>query len=311
MKSRIALFLALGVFAVACSGDSGDAGAMADDAEPAATAEVDADAAVAAALEEFRAGYVQHYNLHHASMVADLYTDEALTLMANGEVNTGREAITASLENAMAGNPTLEVQTEEQMIFGDRAVVRGVYGIEMAPEGMDPGMTGGHYMSVFENVDGEWKLGMVITNHNAPPGDDAVMVPPPEDGPPPDLTEGPQVELAAAWAQHYNLGHPSMVADFHTDDGVTMWANQPMAEGRAAIEAGLAGAIETMSPQITIHPVNVEDLGDGWALHLGWYELTGTTPEGDVAQSGAYLNLTMTGDDGQPKIHWSLSHAAW
>lgn len=309
MKSRFPLILCLFVFAAACAGDS-ESGGM-EDAADAAAGMTDADAAAMAAIEEIRAGYVQHYNLHHPSMVADYYGEDALVLAADGSVNDGRDAIEAGLEAAMAANPTLDIQSQEEMVFGDVAVARGAYTVDLAPEDGEPMSTSGHYMSVFNNEDGEWKLGMVLTNYDAPPPEGTPMVEPPEDGPPPDSEDTPHADLIAAWEQHYNLGHPDMVADLHTEDGVTMWADQPMEQGRAAIEAGLAQVMAEGSPQVEIHEVGHRDLGDGYHLGVGWYSVTVETPDGEADQGGTYMVLSRMDDDGQRRIHWAISNGAW
>lgn len=312
MKSRLPLFLLLGVFGLACSGgESNESGAMEEEApEAAAMAESDADAV--AAIEEIRAGYVQHYNLHHPSMVADYYADDATSILANGSVSDGKAAIEGNLEAAMAANPTLDLEGHDQMVFGDRAVSWGTYNVDMAPEGGEASSSSGYYMSVFRNVDGMWKLQFVMTNYDAPPPEGAEMVPPPEDGPPPDLENSPDAALTAAWQQHYNLGHASMVADLHTDDGVTMWADSPVAEGREAIEAALAAGMAEGSPQIAIHEVMNQDLGDGYSVDAGWYQITVTGPEGEEeGPAGTWMTLVRTGADGQRRIHWALSNAPW
>ena len=260
MKSRLPLYL----FAVACSRD---AGAIGEDAEPAV--EVDADAAAVAAIEDLRAGYVQHYNLHHPSMVADYYTDDAVTLLADGSVNDGREAILAMLEAAMGGNPTLAVETHDQMVFGDRAVARGGYTVDIAPEGAEAMSLSGHFMGVYDNAGGEWKLSSLLTNYDAPPPEGTLVTP--EDEAPPDLEDHAWADMTAAWGTHFNLGHASMVADLYAEDAVVMWGDAPLREGRAAITAALEEDMAEGSPHIELHDVMLRDLGDGWHVGMGWY----------------------------------------
>lgn len=302
MKSRLPLYLFLGVFTVACSGD---AGARAENAEPAM--EIDADPAATAALEDMRAGFVQHYNLHHASMAADYYVEDGLTLLANGTVNVGREAITANLEAVMALNPTLAVENHEQMVFGDVAVTRGEYSVDFAPEGADAMTVSGYFMSVANNVDGEWKLANLLSNYSAPPPEGTPMATP-DEGPPPDLEGHAWADMTAAWATHFNLGHASMVADLYAEDAVTMWGDESMAEGRAAITAALEADMAEGSPQIELHDVMIRDLGDGWHVGTGWYD---QTTEDGTESSGAYMVLTSTAADGSTVIHWDASNAPW
>ena len=104
---------------VACGGAAEEP--VADTAAAAAAAEAPMDdaAAITALAEEF----VLHYNLHHASMVNDYYTEEGVVLAANGSVLLGAEARLAYLEAEMAGDPTLAVETDDVAVFGDVAVV--------------------------------------------------------------------------------------------------------------------------------------------------------------------------------------------
>jgi ketosteroid isomerase-like protein len=302
MKHRLLLSVLLTVLAAACGGDTG----RSDEAEAEGSVADDPAAAAAQAIDELRLGYIEHYNLHHPSMVADYYGDNAVALLADGSVSAGREAITANLEAAMAGNPTVDIETDDLMVFGDAAVSRGSYTVDLAPEGAPPTSMAGHFMSVFENVEGEWKLGALLTNYDAPPPEGSLT--PSDDEPPPDLEDNPWAELTAAWATHYNLGHASMVADLYAEDAVTLWGNQPVREGRAAITAALETEMANGSPQIELHDVMVRDLGDGWHVGLGWYT---TTLDDDSRQSGAYMVLTETAADGSTLIRWDASHAAW
>jgi uncharacterized protein (TIGR02246 family) len=303
MKSRLPFYLTLSVFAVACGGDSGDAGAMAEsEAEAEAEVVVDDAAAVAAIAE----GFVTHYNLHHASMVADLYTDEGIRLNANGEVNEGRDAIAASMEVAMGASPTLAVTPAEQRIIGDWAVTRGTYGVEVTPEGMEMMAYGGSYLSVAQKMDGEWKIALTITNYDSPRPDGWNWIAPDSDSEP--VTDGPFAELIAGYMTHYNLGHAGMVADYYAEDASVAFADGPWLEGRAAITAGLEDAMAAGSPQLTVHNAGTWDMGESMYLDGGWYEVAVTTPDGEMTRGGTYVSVVSRGDDGSSQIHWMVSN---
>ena len=108
--------------------------------------------------------------------------------------------------------------------------------------------------------------------------------------------------------QRGNMGHASMVADLYAEDAITMWGDEPMRQGRAEITASLEAQMADGSPQVELHDVWVEDLGDGWHVGLGWY---GNTRGGGSAVGGPYMVLTSMADDGSTVIHWDASHAAW
>lgn len=302
MKLRFTLILCLVALVAACAGDTGE-----PEAEPAAAPAEAAPTADEAALEALAAEYVTHYNLHHPSMVADYHTEDGIVLSADGSVLMGKEAILANLEAAMDASPTLSVFPAAWIVVGDNAVGRGAYGLELAPEGEDPVSFDGNWMAAYERVDDTWKLDGLITNYNAPPPAGLPAGTPPGEAPP-EATDSPVAELLSYYATHFNMGHASMVADVYDEDAVSGSSNQPLAEGRAAIEAALVERMAEGSPQLTIHEVGFADLGEGWVIDGGWYEITATTEDGEVRQTGAYMLLCRQADDGSFKLHWVVSN---
>lgn len=302
MKLHLSRTLLAAWVAAACAGDASQEG-MAEDA----AAEMPAITADETAIEQIRADYVEHYNLHHASMVADLYADSAFWLGADGNISMNRAEILASLEESMAGSPTLSLATGEIMVMGDAAVARGLYTVDVTPEGAAAMTLAGSYLTYFTRVEGTWKIGGVLTNYNAEPPEGFAYAE--GEGEPPE-ENGTMGELLGAYTTHFNQGHPSMVAALFTDDAVASFANLPPAQGRAAIEATLTERLAA-SPQIELHDVETFDLGNGWALDGGWYSMTipAETETGTVNTAGAYLALVRQADDGSWKIHWAFSNA--
>jgi uncharacterized protein (TIGR02246 family) len=265
MKFRPTLPIFVGLAVASCAGETGDATAEMEMAEPAVEDVVSADEA---ALNAFAASYAEHYNMGHASMVAEMHAADAMTLLANGSVNEGMEAITASLEEAMAPSPTLSIDVGDTMVFGDWAVARGAYGVDVTPEGAEAISTSGHYMTVFSRQQDAWKIAFLITNYDAVPPEGFPSV---EGDAEPPVEEGTMTDLVAAYVEHFNAGHASMVAGLYAEDAVSAFSNLPLAEGRAAIEATLGERLAMGSPQLTLHDVGTLDLGDGWAVDGGWY----------------------------------------
>ncbi|MFQ5678774.1 MAG: YybH family protein [Gemmatimonadota bacterium] len=297
MKYRPTFPLLLGLVVASCAGETGE---TTDE-----TMEMAAPVADAAGLEALTATFAERYNARDVGALADMYADDALTLPADGSVNEGKEAITAALERAMAMSPTLSLETGDVMVFDNGAVARGAYGVEVTPEGTEPISFSGHYMTTFIPEGDAWKVAFVITNYDAPPPEGLPAGEAP--GEPPEEA-GEMTDLITAYAEHFNQGHASMVADLYTDDAVAAFANLPLAEGRAAIESTLAERMAEGSPQLTIHDVGTMDLGPGWKLDGGWYELTATTDEGSATQIGSYMILCQQGDDGSWKIRWAVSN---
>lgn len=297
MNLRLSSLILLAGLAYGCAQEAPEQEAM---AEP--TAEMSADEA---AIEQVRADYVTHYNMHHADMVAAMFTDSAVFLSADRTVQEGREAIEASLTSAMAASPTLDLTTGDIAVVGDRAVARGGWTVTATPEGGEAMTTAGSYMSIFERADGAWKLMAVITNFSAQPPEGYPLGEPPAESPPENGTMG---DLVSAYVEHFNAGHASMVADLFTDDGNFAFSNLPLAEGRQAIQSALEQRMAMGSPQLEIHDVATMELGDGWAVDAGWYRLAATTDQGDVVQTGSYVNLCQQQADGSWKIHWGVSN---
>jgi uncharacterized protein (TIGR02246 family) len=300
MNARFPIVLLAAVIGVACAAEP-------DQQEAQGAAEVAEPSADEAALEQLRADYVTHYNQHHAAIVADMFTDSAFGLWADGTVTMGKPAFLADLEQEMASAPTLGLQTGDVMVFGDYAVSRGTYDVTFTPPGATAITLAGSYLTHFEKSADAWKINGVITNLNAPPpeglpaADTAETEPPPEDG--------TMKELGAQWSRHYAAGDWAALAAMYTEDAVVAFTEAPALEGRAAIQARFterSGALTER--QIQIHDVGTLDLGGGWALDGGWYTVTATSPEGPMTQEGTYMHLLRQQPDGTWKIHWAVSN---
>ena len=113
--------------------------------------------------------------------------------------------------------------------------------------------------------------------------------------------------LTADWVTHYNMGHPSMVADYHTEDGVAARAGAPPVSGRdaitASLEASMAGG---EGAHLTIHDMGTEMVAEGWAIDGGWYTVN-AGEGGDLLRMGTYFALAREDDDGW-KLHWSINN---
>jgi len=298
---RLSALLLLGAF-LACSGEAADEEAVPAPGPATAAAAPSADEA---ALDEVTASFEEHYNMHHASVVADLYTDSAFFLSADGAVHEGKAAILASMEADMATSPTLDLMTDGRMVFGDMAVTRGTYTHTAPVEGAEPVSTTGTYMTLYQREGDTWKIGSVITNFHAPPPEGFAYQEPGGD-PPPEASS--MTELNAAWMQHFNLGHADMTAEYHTEDGFVAPPNGEPVTGRAAIAAAFAEMMAEGSPQITLHGVGTFQLAEGWALDGGWYEMSMTTPEGPATFGGTYMALVRQQPDGSWKLHWDVAN---
>jgi len=279
---------------VGCAGEANDETAGA--ANPASTSQDEQ------AVEELRAYWETHYNMHHADMVATTYADSAWTLPADGGWLQGRAAIEADLVEGMAASPTATVGTSDLLLMEDMGVGMGTYTVTVNTEAGDVSWSGS-WLNILTKASGEWKILGSITNYDGEPLETVTWRyfdgQPAEDGTMTDVTD--------YFATHWNMGHPSMVADVYTDDAVAAFAGSPMVEGRAGIEEALATRIES-GVKLSVHDVGTLPLGEGWVADGGWYQLDGPDGGGPV-QAGSYITILRQQQDGSWKIHWMLTNA--
>jgi ketosteroid isomerase-like protein len=292
MKLRLPLSLLLGsALAAACGGEQAD------------PPEVSTASADTAALEKVRADYVSHFNMAHAPIVAELYSDSAIFLGADGSIDEGKAEILAGLEEGMPGKPPLGLAADETILKGDHAITRGTYTLGFtAPGATSATNVSGNYMTSFTRENGAWKIRAVVTNYDAPPPEGLPRAAPDSAVPP---ENGTMKDLANEFATHHNMGHASVVAGLYTEDAIAAFANSKPVQGRAAIEAALTALMAEGSPQITIHDVGTTQLDAEWALDGGWYELK---PKTGAATAGAYMLLARKDPDGTWKIHRQIGN---
>lgn len=277
----------------------------ADDAPDAEGAAAVADAQAAeSAIDALADAWQAAYNTHDAQQVASMYTEDGQVYPADGGGFEGREAIRGWLAGAFADDPTIEIMPGQVHTSGNRGVAMGTYAVTVSPEGADPVTLSGAYMNALERVNGAWAIATTVSNYDQPPPEGMTWNPPLEGDPPPE--EDTFAQLAADYESAWNAGDAAAVAALHTPDARVAYADGPILQGRSAVQAA---AEERMTPGTTldIHPVGHEDLGDGSTGQGGWYEIA--DPEGNVVQTGIWMNLVQVQDDGTPLIRWSVTNA--
>jgi uncharacterized protein (TIGR02246 family) len=273
-------------------------------ADPAA-GQANDEAAALAAIDKIHTDYVTHFNLHHASAVADLHTDSAGFFGADGSIDLGKPAILKGLEETLAAKPTITLTPAETKVLGDWAVTRGAYTLAMTPPGGAAVTMAGNYLTVFERANGTWKIGTVVGNYSAAPPAGAPRDTTTTAAPP---NAGTMKDLVASYVEHYNQGHASVVAGLYTENAHSAFADTTAAAGRAAIEAYLTNQMAQGSPQLTVNDVATTELPGGWAIDGGWYEVKATSPQGPVSRVGVYMLLAQRQADNSWKIHWSVTN---
>ncbi|NNF29422.1 MAG: SgcJ/EcaC family oxidoreductase [Gemmatimonadetes bacterium] len=297
MKFHTLAGSALVLAIAACGGGDQEATA----GEPAETEAVVDDAAVIAEMTDY---FETHYNMGHGSMVADLYAEDATFMSANGQVLEGREAIATYFQTGMdAMGAQIDIDQAEQMIFGDMAVARGNYSITAEADG-EAVSYGGAFLNLLGRSGDSWQVHGAVSNYAMDAGDLWVGMPEGTEAPPEGST---MTSLIEAYETHYNLGHPSMVADLFTADAAASFAGQGWISGSEAINESVAAGMEQAPGQLDIHGVQTIDLGDGTALDTGWYEFMA---DGEQASWGTYALVGQQNADGEWRIHWLVANAS-
>lgn len=139
------------------------------EAEEAATMAEETE--VPAGLAELESAYEQHFNLGHADMVADLYTEDAVAMYAESDAATGRAAIASALaERIASGSPQLDIHHAETRMLGDGwAAGRGWVTLTATAEGGEVGREGRYVALYRQGEDGSWKIHWVLTNVDPAP----------------------------------------------------------------------------------------------------------------------------------------------
>jgi uncharacterized protein (TIGR02246 family) len=94
-------------------------------------------------------------------------------------------------------------------------------------------------------------------------------------------------EGAEAWAAAWNSGDAAAIAALYAEDAVVMAPGAEPAEGRAAVEAAMAGGLAASAgSQMKITPIEIME-GEGWAVEFGTFVQTGAN--GSHMDHGRYM----------------------
>jgi len=239
--------------------------------DDAADADADATAdATTADIDARRASYVEHYNMSHPDMVADMYAEDAVALMADGSVLPGREAIGGYLAEQMAASPELALTQLDILVAGDTVMTIGKWSVTMTPgEGAEPGAQSGHYMAAHTRGTDGWEVAGVISNYDVQQSAEALQGTTPAERPAEESTMG---VLHEAYEAAWSAGDAAGIAALYAEDAWASFADLPAVEGRAAVEQVME---QRLRGEIDLHGVATADLGDGWKVDAGWYEIGG------------------------------------
>jgi uncharacterized protein (TIGR02246 family) len=124
-----------------------------------------------AVVNNVRNEFMSAFNAGDAAKVASLYATDAVIMPTHQPVITGRDAIENYNKTFFEMfTATINISPVETKVFGDRALDRGTYTIQLTPKtGGSPMMDEGKYLVLLQRqADGSWKLTHDIDNTNLP-----------------------------------------------------------------------------------------------------------------------------------------------
>ncbi|MGH7542638.1 MAG: YybH family protein [Gemmatimonadota bacterium] len=154
MKRSRSLTLALGLALFACQAQEADQ--QAEMEEPAA---VDTEA-IRTTIADGSRQWAAAVNAGDAEALTNLYADDAVIYAPDWPTVTGRSEISAFFNEMVSEGPVPTTLTTDDVIIaesGDLAIETGSF--------TDPNGAG-KYVTVWRNVDGDWKIGIDAWNMN-------------------------------------------------------------------------------------------------------------------------------------------------
>ena len=123
-------------------------------------------------MTDLVAGFVQHYNMGHASVVAGLFADSAIAAFADNPLSRGRAAIAAYLTAEIAqGSPQLTVHdVHTDMLPGGWAIDGGWYEVKATAPSGPMTRTGAYMLLASQQPDKTWKIHWFASNGGPAPG---------------------------------------------------------------------------------------------------------------------------------------------
>lgn len=137
------------------------------------------------AVNNVRNEFMSAFNSGDATKVASLYATDAVVMPTHQPMITGRDAIQNYNKTFFETfTATINISPIETKVFGDRALDRGTYTIQLTPKaGGSPMMDEGKYLVLLQRqADGSWKLTHDIDNTSMPLQTTAAQTAPPQSG---------------------------------------------------------------------------------------------------------------------------------
>jgi ketosteroid isomerase-like protein len=117
-------------------------------------------------LADFIASYMEHYNMGHASVVAEMWAEDGVAMFAERPAVMGRAGIEALFVELMETmSPQLTIfSTETEMIGDGVAVDRGSFKIDATIDGQSVTRNGTYLIVTKQADDGTWQIKWGLSN---------------------------------------------------------------------------------------------------------------------------------------------------
>jgi len=115
-------------------------------------------------MKELTEYFATHWNMGHASMVADTYTDDAMVSFASGPILSGRAAIEADIAARMEQPSHITIHDVGTMPLGEGWAADGGWYEVNAPDGGAVVQRGSYLNLLRQQADGSWKIHRMLSN---------------------------------------------------------------------------------------------------------------------------------------------------
>jgi len=116
-------------------------------------------------MRELQDDFETHFNMGHASMVADFYTEDAMSSFTRGGPTHGRAAIADRLTELMEETPSnIEIHGLGTDEVGDGWAISGGWFAQSPKDGGDPVAMGGFMNLLRQQDDGSWQVHWAVSN---------------------------------------------------------------------------------------------------------------------------------------------------
>jgi len=121
-------------------------------------------------MGEFTDYFATHWNMGHASMVAETYTEDAMVSYSNGPVITGRAAVETEIGVRIGEGTQLTIHNVGTIELGEGWTLDGGWYLVDGPDDAGTIQTGTYLHLLQQQEDGSWMIHWAVTTAQPPSG---------------------------------------------------------------------------------------------------------------------------------------------